>query len=86
MTCRELSDFILDYLSGDLAGETRQVFEAHLVECENCREYLATYKAAVQLGRSAFREADLNVDASNMPEQLVTAILAAAAKARSDIP
>ena len=32
MTCRELVEFLADYLAGDLPAEVRRVFEAHLGE------------------------------------------------------
>ena len=76
MTCRELADFLMDYLNGDLAADVRGAFDRHLSLCPNCVHYLAGYKATVELGRRAF--ADDAADASTqVPEELVQAILAA---------
>jgi putative zinc finger protein len=70
MTCRELTEFIADYLSGELSPDTRQSFEHHLSVCPNCVNYLASYKAAIELGRGA-----LAVDETDVPDDLVRAIL-----------
>jgi anti-sigma factor RsiW len=80
VTCRELADFILEYLDGELPPEVRQEFETHLSMCENCRAYLATYLAAVELGRRAFRDPESDAMNEGAPEELIAAILAAAKK------
>jgi anti-sigma factor RsiW len=75
VTCRQLADFILDYLEGQLPAETRSAFEHHLTLCPNCVNYIASYGATVEMARRAFDE-----DAAGppeMPEALVRAILAA---------
>ena len=76
MTCRELIDFLMAYLDGELPADRRAVFDAHLAVCEDCRRYLATYRETVALGQDACAEDDAPVDES-VPEELVGAILAA---------
>ena len=76
MTCRELSEFIADYLSGEIPADTRQQFDRHLFLCANCVNYLASYKATMELGRRAFEDEDADVP-PQVPEELVKAILAA---------
>jgi len=78
MTCRELTDFIADYLSGELSPEVRGAFDTHLSRCPNCVNYLASYEAAVTLGRGALTADDV-ADASlaAVPDELVRAILSA---------
>lgn len=76
MTCRELADFIADYLSGELPADTRSQFDCHLSLCPNCRRYLKSYEETVKLGKAAFEDDDAEVPA-DVPEQLVQAILAA---------
>jgi anti-sigma factor RsiW len=76
MTCRELADFLMDYLSGDLPDLERTAFERHLSLCQNCEEYLRQYQTTVEAGRRAFAHPDDNVPV-DVPEQLVLAILAA---------
>jgi anti-sigma factor RsiW len=74
VTCRELADFIADYLSGDLPAGTREGFEHHLSICENCQTYLANYRRAVALGQRAFADDSANVP-DDVPDELVNAIL-----------
>jgi anti-sigma factor RsiW len=76
MTCRELADFMADYLSGEVAIETRRQFDHHLSLCPNCVKYLASYQTAVELGRRAFEDDDAEVP-PEVPEELVRAIVAA---------
>lgn len=76
MTCRELADFLDDYLSGELLAGVRAEFEHHLELCPNCRRYLAGYKKAIHLGKRAFEDDAARVPA-DVPEDLVQAILTA---------
>jgi len=75
MTCRELAEFLADYLSGEIPADVRTVFEDHLSRCSNCRNYLASYRITIELGRRAFEEVDAEVPA-DVPDDLVRAILA----------
>ena len=74
MTCRELADFLMDYLNEDLPDDVRAAFDRHLALCPNCRTYLANYEDTIKLGKAAFADGDAAVPAS-VPEQLVKAIL-----------
>ena len=76
MTCREFADFMMDYLSNELSSETRVHFEHHLRVCTNCRNYLTSYEETVKLGKRAFEDEDAALP-SDVPEELVRAILAA---------
>lgn len=76
MTCRELAEFILEYTTGDLPRETREVFELHLSRCDNCHEYLAQYKHTVECERRAFESAE-DLLPTDVPEELIQAILRA---------
>ena len=78
MTCRELADFITDYLAGQLPREIHTAFEHHLTLCPACVNYLSAYRTTIELNRRAFRDADAEGDTpSDAPEDLVKAILAA---------
>ena len=76
MTCRELTDFLADYLSDELAAPQRDAFERHLAACSACRRYLASYRATIEMGKAALRPSDDDVP-PEVPEGLVHAILAA---------
>ena len=75
MTCRELIDFIDEYLEGELPEAVRSEFERHLSVCRNCRDYLKTYGDTISLSRAAFCDGDAVPD--EVPEDLVKAILSA---------
>jgi anti-sigma factor RsiW len=81
VTCRELADFIGDYLSGGLADNVRAAFERHLRVCPNCEKYLAGYQETIRLGKVALEDDGTVPD--EVPEDLVTAILAARRQARA---
>jgi anti-sigma factor RsiW len=76
MTCRELTDFLIDYFEGDLAAGTRTEFDAHLAECPNCVTYLRNYETTIRLGRAVCKQ-DHDAVADDVPEEVVQAILAA---------
>jgi anti-sigma factor RsiW len=81
MTCRELIDFLLDYLEGTLAEVERARFDAHLAECPDCVAYLESYAATIRLGRAACAEPEAGPP-PEVPEELVRAILAARERGR----
>lgn len=74
MTCREVADFLADYVSGTLPADVATQFERHLSLCPNCRAYISTYRATIELGRFAFIRSDANAE-SAVPEDLVSAIM-----------
>jgi len=76
MTCRELVDFLMDYLDGLLPEFERSCFEEHLGECPDCVAYLTSYREAVRLGKEACAAGDDTIPAE-VPEDLVRAVLAA---------
>jgi anti-sigma factor RsiW len=76
VTCREFSDFILDYLSGELGDDVKARFERHLSRCPHCPEYLHQYEDAIRAGRTAFGALEADVP-KEVPEELIAAILAA---------
>ncbi len=76
MTCRELVDFLMDYLEGRLTEAQRGCFEQHLADCPDCVAYLATYQKTIRLGKQACAEGEEALPA-DVPEKLVQAILAA---------
>ena len=75
LTCRELADFVMDYLDDVLPAPERASFEAHLAECQDCVVYVRSYRETVRLGKT-YGKVDEG-RAPDMPEDLVQAILAA---------
>jgi len=76
MTCRALTDFIMDYLEHELAAPERAEFERHLAGCPDCTAYLRAYEETIRLGKAVCRDDHDAVD-DDVPEELVQAILAA---------
>lgn len=72
MTCRELVDFLADYLDGTLPVAERSTFEEHLAECPACVAYLNTYQSGVELVQKLAAD-----ESCPLPDELVRAILAA---------
>lgn len=75
MTCRELIDFLAEYLDDALPARQRIVFETHLLVCPACRDYLRTYKQSIHLARNSLCEIEGEVP-DQAPEELIRAVLA----------
>ncbi len=56
MTCREFTEWIVDYVDGALPQEGHLHCEQHLECCCACGEYLRQYRQTIALGRAAFCE------------------------------
>lgn len=77
MSCRELVEFLADYVEGALPAEARNEFHRHLDDCPECIDYLNSYRQTVALGRDALTCPDDDAVPGDVPEELVQAILAA---------
>lgn len=49
MACQELVEVITDYLEGTLPDIDRVRFEAHLLTCDPCREYIEQMRTTIRL-------------------------------------
>lgn len=78
MKCRELAEFLYDYVSGELPEESRVHFEFHLSKCKNCHAYLVQYEVTIKAGKIACDE--MSDEMRAIPDDLVKAVLAARAK------
>ena len=76
ITCREFEAFVLAYIDGDLTQNQLTIFNLHLKMCRECREYLAAYQCTMELTRATALRTE-TFDSSEVPEDLVKAILAA---------
>ena len=79
ITCKQLIDFIGDYLSGELPPAELKEFERHLAVCPPCVNYLKSYRDTIRLGKAAFAGPETPVP-RDVPEDLIRAILSAAKK------
>ena len=74
MTCKELIDFLMDYLDGELPDDEARQFDEHLEICPPCSEYLVSYRETVRLGKMICQPEKSSLPAE-LPEDLVQAIL-----------
>jgi anti-sigma factor RsiW len=79
ITCREFVEFLDDYVARELPEAARMAFDAHLAACPSCVAYMKTYQATVRAGKRAFTSQEGPVP-SDIPEELVRAVLAACRK------
>lgn len=70
MNCREMTDFLSAYLSGEMPPDERDRFEEHLKYCPPCVQYLDGYKKTIEVGRKCCEH-----EKAAVPEDLVQAIL-----------
>jgi anti-sigma factor RsiW len=75
MNCREFTEFLHEYLSGDLPTDEHAEFEKHLGECPWCVAYLDSYQKTIRLEQAAFSAADDAPPPADAPEELIQAIL-----------
>ena len=74
LTCRELIEFLDDYVADSLPEAEHARFQDHLLRCPACQRYLRGYRGTLRAVALAFPP-----DAApplDVPEQLVAAILA----------
>ena len=82
-TCREVIDFLADYVNGELPPRVRAHFESHLLQCPTCAAYVRSYDEALRLARGSGGVLEQQLLPEDVPEELVAAILASAAPGRS---
>jgi len=49
MPCQELVEVVTDYLDGALSAPDRVRFEAHLADCDACRDYVDQFRETISL-------------------------------------
>jgi anti-sigma factor RsiW len=67
---------MMDYLTSELPAAVNTRFEDHLRVCQNCQQYLESYRQSISLGKQAFNDLDANAS-PQVPERLIQAILSA---------
>jgi anti-sigma factor RsiW len=49
ISCQELVELVTEYLEDALTPEERARFEAHIVPCDGCRNYLEQIRTTIEL-------------------------------------
>ncbi len=80
LTCRELIEFLDDYVEGRLEAAEQARFDDHLSRCSACVAYLSGYRGTLRAVALACAEAD--APPGDVPQQLIDAILASRGAAR----
>ena len=62
ISCQQVVDYCLDYLSGTLPKEESASFDSHLTFCPECVKFFQTYKKTPEVSREAL--------SLEMPEQV----------------
>lgn len=70
ITCREVLDFLGEYVADSLAPTRRHEFDRHLSVCPSCVAYLDSYRETTKMAKAAM------VDIEDVPPEVLTAILA----------
>ncbi|WP_422747015.1 anti-sigma factor family protein [Mycobacterium sp. WMMD1722] len=59
MDCNELVELVTEHLDGCLGMDTQRRFEAHLLECDGCANYVQQFRTTVAiLARLRFDDVD----------------------------
>ena len=72
MTCREFTDFLVDYFEAKLPRRVAEEFADHLAVCPTCRTYLRNYRVTIELARDSAARDEIPDD---VPDELVEAVL-----------
>jgi anti-sigma factor RsiW len=51
ITCRECTELLLDYLSGELEDQLRENIRSHLERCPPCVTFVETYQVTIRMTR-----------------------------------
>jgi predicted anti-sigma-YlaC factor YlaD len=73
LTCRDLIEFLADYVEESLPAMQRIAFNEHLAICSDCRAYLDSYRKTIMLARKVGQIES----APELPPSLIRAIRAA---------
>jgi predicted anti-sigma-YlaC factor YlaD len=76
VNCKEIVDFLMDYLEGELPENVHSCFDTHLQSCPSCVDYLNTYRTTILVAKSCCHENPAHM-CDEVPEPLIKAILAA---------
>jgi hypothetical protein len=75
VTCQEATELLAAYGTCEPDPTTGWRFRLHLWCCQNCRDYLDSYKTTVRLEKEALQATE--GESPTVPEELVASILAA---------
>lgn len=80
ITCRQLIDFLGDYVTDELAAGDQHEIARHLAVCPSCVAYLDSYAQTIRLEHAALTDPPSSSPAP-LPEDLVRRILSSRRRA-----
>ena len=87
LTCRELIEFLMQYVDGELPAAQLRAFERHLEICPSCVAYLAGYRATTQFVVVTHNKATMTAWIANtVPPDSVDVARSTSARAPSQAP
>jgi anti-sigma factor RsiW len=57
LTCQQVTEAIVDYVTEEMDQPTRQAFERHLSRCTDCTAFFHTYQETIRATRAVHYEA-----------------------------
>lgn len=66
LSCRNVNEFLVEYLEGTLDPRLEKRFEAHVKRCPQCQAYVDQYRQTVALVRETSKTAEVD-----FPDRLV---------------
>ena len=75
ITCRELIEFLDEYVGDQMPADRRDAVDRHLAVCPDCVNYVDAYRKTIAMGRAAFADRDAPVPPS-VPAGIIKAVLA----------
>lgn len=85
MTCRELIEFLAEYIDGGCTTSERAEFERHLSLCRECADYVNSYRQTIRAVRTSSQYTG-RCSPPPMPADLVSAVRRAIAASHSNPP
>ena len=74
LTCRQVEEFLMDYLENRLGFWMTLQFSIHLFMCTNCSKYMQEYKNTIALEKKIFENPE-DEAIGNVPDDILHAIL-----------
>ncbi len=75
VSCKEICQFLCDYVEGELPVGQCEAFQFHMKECRSCAEYLRQYEGTIRASKRCMCPG--HVKPPPVPEDMVTAIMKA---------
>jgi len=80
LTCRQLADFLDDYVLGTMDTRQREIVDQHLAVCPDCVNYLDSYRKTIAVSRAALLDSQDKPAPAGIPRDLINAAIASRPK------